>query len=539
MIALYIRLSEADQDLSEEKEESNSISNQRAYLREFVSAHPEWKDETVEEFVDDGYSGTTFNRPAFQRMLSLIKQRIVNTVIVKDFSRFGRDYIEVGDYMERFFPFMGVRFIALMEEYDSDRREVGDDQDLTIVMKNILNSYYSKDLSQKITSTIRRRRANGEFIYAARPFGYLIDPEDSTKVIMDPVAGPYVRLIFDLALQGKNTREIAIILNEKGIPTNLEYNRRAKVKGKITRPASKDSHLWKTQGVVAILKNDFYCGNYVSGNCRRVATGHTKMRKLREDEVVRIANHHPAIVSVDEFERARKVIQTSQARTNNKPASMYPLRGKLLCANCGRVMTRNERSVIGSYYTCPLMYKLRDDFGCSKERYNEEDLEALLLRQLKLWFQLVMDLDMEVKQRDLERAVQVAEIQDRIERLQVKQKETQRKKVALYECYSEGEISSEEFIPERDRLSAEVDGYRAKIEALFKEEQNLRLGKSKRLGEFEHLLVQVRIFNKEEKLTREMTEAFLDHVSIMDPEHMEIHWRWQDLVDEIRGKEGR
>lgn len=160
MIALYIRLSEADQDLSEEKEESNSISNQRAYLREFVSAHPEWKDETVEEFVDDGYSGTTFNRPAFQRMLSLIKQRIVNIVIVKDFSRFGRDYIEVGDYMERFFPFMGVRFIALMEEYDSDRREVGDDQDLTIVMKNILNSYYSKDLSQKITSTIRRRRAN-------------------------------------------------------------------------------------------------------------------------------------------------------------------------------------------------------------------------------------------------------------------------------------------------------------------------------------------------------------------------------------------
>lgn len=150
-----------------------------------------------------------------------------------------------------------------------------------------------------------------------------------------------------------------------------------------------------------------------------------------------------------------------------------------------------------------------------------------------------MDLDIEVKQRDQERAVQVAEIQDRIERLQVKQKEIQRKKVALYERYSEGEISSEEFIPERDRLSAEADGYRSEIDVLFKEEQNLRLGKSKRQGEFEHLLVQVRIFNKEQKLTREMTEAFLDHVSIVDPEHMEIHWRWQDLVDEIRGKAGK
>lgn len=539
MIALYIRLSEADQDLSEEKEESNSISNQRAYLREFVRSHPEWKDEVVEEFVDDGYSGTTFNRPAFQRMLSLIKQRIVNIVIVKDFSRFGRDYIEVGDYMERFFPFMGVRFIALTEEYDSDRREVGDDQDLTIVMKNILNFYYSRDLSQKITSTIRRRRANGEFVYAARPFGYLIDPADSSKVIVDPVAGSYVRLIFDLALQGKNTREIANILNQKEIPTSLEYNRRTKVKGKMTRPASKDSHLWKTQGVVAILKNDFYCGTYVSGNCRRVATGHTKMRKLNEDEVVRIENHHPAIVSVEEFMKAKQVIQPPHNLSGTNPVIMYPLRGKVLCASCGRVMSRNDRRVIGSFYMCPLVYILKDGIGCTKERYNEEELEAIVLRQLKLWFQLVMDLDMEVKQRDQERAVQVAEIQDRIERLQVKQKEIQRKKVALYERYSEGEIRSEEFIPERDRMSAEADGYRSEIEALFKEEQNLRLGKSKRQGEFEHLLVQVRIFNEEQKLTREMTEAFLDHVTIMDPEHIEIHWRWQDLVDEIRGKAGR
>lgn len=539
MIALYIRLSEADTDVGEEKEESNSITNQRAFLREYVRSHSEWQDEIVEEFVDDGYSGMSFDRPAFQRMLALIKRREVTTVIVKDFSRFGRDYIEVGDYMERFFPFMGVRFIALAEEYDSDRREVGDDQDLSIVMKNILNAYYSRDLSQKITSTIRRRRANGEFVYAARPFGYLIDPEDESKVVVDPVAGAYVRLIFDLALQGKNTREIANILNQKGIPTNLEYNRRAKLKGKNTRPSSKDAHLWKTPGVVAILKNEFYCGTYVSGLYRRVATGQAKMRKLNEDEVVRIENHHPQIVSVEEFEKAKQVIQAPRNSQSKKAVTIYPLSRKVRCANCGRIMSRNDRLVIGSFYMCPLVYKLKDNIGCSLERYKEENLEAIVLRQLKLWFQLVMDLNLEVKQREREFAERVSEIQDHINRLQVKQKSVQRKKVTLYERYSEGEIDAEAFIPDRDRLSAEADGYRSEIENLFKEEQSLRSGRSKRQGEFDHLLVQIRIFSKEEKLTREMTDAFLDYVSVVDSEHMEIHWRWQDLVDEIRRREGK
>lgn len=202
-------------------------------------------------------------------------------------------------------------------------------------------------------------------------------------------------------------------------------------------------------------------------------------------------------------------------------------------------MSRNDRLVIGSFYMCPLVYKLKDNIGCSLERYKEEELEAVVLRQLKLWFQLVMDLDLEVKQRELKLAVQVSEIQDRINRLQEKQKAVQRKKVALYERYSEGEIDAEIFIPERDRLSAEADGYRSEIENLFKEEQSLRSGRSKRQGEFDHLLVQIRIFSKEEKLTREMTDAFLDYVSVVDSEHMEIHWRWQNLVDEIIRREGK
>ena len=309
MIALYIRLSLSDTDLDEKKEESNSVVNQRSLLHDFVKEHPEFSGEEVEEFVDDGYSGTNFERPAFQRMIELVKQRVITTVIAKDFSRFGRDYIEVGDYMERIFPFMGVRFLSVGDAYDSDLHQVGDDKDLEIIMKNIINTYYSRDLSNKITSTIWSRRARGEFVYSGRPFGYLTDPRNSGNIVIDPTAGKYVRLMFDLALEGKETGQIADELNKRNIPTCGVYNHENNIAGK-SRSCGRskcEKYFWDAQKVARVISDQVYAEIYVSAKSRVIVPGFKKRRKTTPDEIVTIHNHHAAIVTEEEFNKAQEI----------------------------------------------------------------------------------------------------------------------------------------------------------------------------------------------------------------------------------------
>lgn len=206
---LYIRLSDADDDLKF-KTESESIANQRTLLYRFIRARREFDGYEVVEFIDDGYSGTNGNRPSFERMIESLKNGEANVVICKDFSRFFRDYVEIGDYLERIFPFLGVRFIAVNDGYDSDDYK-GSTAGMEVVMKYIVYSYYSRDLSQKIKTVMSTRKSKGEFVASQPPYGYMKDPDVKRKIIPNPDTAPVVRKIFDLALEGKTPTEIAVV----------------------------------------------------------------------------------------------------------------------------------------------------------------------------------------------------------------------------------------------------------------------------------------------------------------------------------------
>ena len=201
VIGKYIRLSQADQDLmkKENKSESESISHQKALIQNFINDSAELKDSMQYEFFDDGYSGTNFKRPSFERLLEKIKKGEINCVIVKDFSRFGRDYIELGDYLERIFPFMGVRFISINDHYDSNDYK-GRTSGLDVVMKNIVYDYYSKDLSMKVKTAKYQKMKQGKYLGGHVPYGLMKDPKDKHKLITDPEAAAVVREIFDMAI---------------------------------------------------------------------------------------------------------------------------------------------------------------------------------------------------------------------------------------------------------------------------------------------------------------------------------------------------
>ena len=224
MIGTYYRLSLADEDVGADKAESNSIQGQRGLVEGYIMARPELAAEPRQEYVDDGYSGTSTSRPAFQRLIQDAQDGKVKTIIVKDFSRFARDYIEAGDYMERIFPLLGVRFISVNDGYDSGMQAGNDVRGLEVAIKNIINASYSRDLSAKIVAADHVMQKKGMYLGGYRPFGFLSDPNDCHKLILDPVASRYVRLIFELALQGNRTGTIAKILNEKQIPTPAAYH---------------------------------------------------------------------------------------------------------------------------------------------------------------------------------------------------------------------------------------------------------------------------------------------------------------------------
>ena len=217
----YYPLSLADEDVGTDKTESNSIQGQRGLVEGYIMARPELAAEPRQEYVDDGYSGTCTSRPAFQR---LIQDGKIKTIIVKDFSRFARDYIEAGDYMERIFPLLGVRFISVNDGYDSGMQIGNDVRGLEVAIKNIINASYSRDLSAKIAAADHVMQKKGMYLGGYRPFGFLPDPNDCHKLILDPVASQYVRLIFELALQGNRTGTIEKVLKEGQIPTPEEYH---------------------------------------------------------------------------------------------------------------------------------------------------------------------------------------------------------------------------------------------------------------------------------------------------------------------------
>ena len=329
---LYLRLSIADGDLGKDnKDESNSIDNQRTLLVNFVQDRDDMSDEYI-EYVDDGYSGTNFERPAFKSMIEDAKTGKIDTIIVKDFSRFGRDYIGVGDYLEQVLPILGIRFISLNNNYDSNDY-LGKTMGMDMAIHNLVNNLYSKDISKKLKSALRVKWKNGQWTGGKPPFGYLRDSKTGEWLI-DPVAGKYVRTIFDKAIEGCSTSQISYYMNEQKIPTPGRYNKENGFTHYGYNQKMPESEiLWDCGMVRAILGRYEYTGALVQGKRQSIAVGSKVTRKSRDKDVVITKNVHPAIVSEEEYEIAKATIAFMK-KPDYRGARKFALKGKVRCGNC-------------------------------------------------------------------------------------------------------------------------------------------------------------------------------------------------------------
>jgi len=340
-IAIYIRLSKEDDKW---KEESNSIAMQRILLKEYAAKN--FEDYELTEFCDDGYTGTNFDRPGMQEMLEQTRNSGIDCVIVKDFSRFARDYIELGAYLEQIFPFLGVRFISVNDNYDSGNHQ-GSIADMDVNFKNLVYDLYSKDLSAKVRSSLSIRKEKGQYISANSPFGYEKDPKDRHSLLIAEDEAEVVRKIFSLTVEGYTSVEIARLFNETGVKTPIEFKIE---KGKTGRVPRGERFFWNSSTICHILRNEIYIGNIVQKKYTKDHVGGRNRLNPREEWLVTYGRHEP-IIDKTVFDKVQ------ENRGKKKPPQYnrrHPLAGRLVCGCCKRTL-RYYRG-LNPYFACAHRY---------------------------------------------------------------------------------------------------------------------------------------------------------------------------------------
>lgn len=527
---LYIRLSSADDDLKY-KSESESIANQRMLLQQFIRTRSEFASYEQVEFVDDGYSGTNDQRPSFERMIERLKDGEAKLVICKDFSRFFRDYVEIGDYLERIFPFLGVRFISVNDGYDSDDYK-GTTAGMDVVMKYIVYSYYSRDLSQKIKTVMSSRAKKGEFLGSYAPYGYMKDPDRKNHLVPDPETSPVVKRIFSLWLEGKPISEVACILNTDGVETPAAYfNRKFPNCGRFKKRSKESS--WDAQNVRAILERRMYTGAMVSNTRKWKGIDNPQTTMKPKSEWLVIPNCHEAIISEEDFEKADSLFRRLPKYEQTKLD--YPLRTLMRCGICGRSLQRNAR-VKKIYYECSKS-RFKQDTDCPiGEHFFEEDLERVVIRNLRDMLTILTDCNRKLKEAAARTIGTADNLKQTVLRAEKSIKKMQAERLDLYEKYSDGKISREEYLLRREKLTGEIASQEEDKKQALSQLSALEAQKN---PEMDIMAFEAERFLKAEDVNNQMLLFFIDRVYVFSGMRLEIRYRFSDeLIKLIRGTEG-
>jgi site-specific DNA recombinase len=378
--AVYLRLSKEDGELSGhgDKKESNSIANQKLIIKEFLKTMQEVV--TYDYYVDDGYSGANFERPDFKRMREDIYDGRVNMVIVKDLSRFGREYIDTGRYIQKIFPSLGVRFISVIDQFDSNAA-TSNDMHLLVPVKNFVNDNYCRDISQRVRTHQEAMRKNGLYIGAYVAYGYKKDSVDKNRILVDEYAADIVRKIFSWRLGGMNVYSIVNKLNELGVPSPMMYKRMQGINFK-TGFSEGYRALWCDSAVYGILKNKIYIGVLEQGKRNRISYKVKKTVDKPEEEWSVIEEHHEAIISRSDFEKVGQLAKRDTKRSKDE-TSVYLFSGMMICNECKRQMIRRCRKYKGKQYISYICSTYNKQQGCTRHSIKEEQITEIILAVLQ------------------------------------------------------------------------------------------------------------------------------------------------------------
>ena len=514
----YVRLSREDGD----KEESNSVTGQKDLIRDYLSRHEDLHERGMK--VDDGFTGSNFQRPAFQEMMGEVKAGKINCIVVKDLSRFGRNHLEAGEYIERIFPFLGVRFIAINDHYDSLHSRAESDE-LIVPFKNLINEAYCRDISIKIRSQLEIKRQRGDFIGSFTVFGYQKDPADRHKLVIDEYAADVVRDIFNWKLDGISALDIAAKLTASGIPTPMDYKQSLGMRYN-TSFRIKEKSVWDAAMVLRILKNPVYIGVLEQG---RITTPSYKVKRIVQkprDEWAVIENNHEPIIDKFDFETTQRVLamdtRTAQA---GQPVELFS--GITYCGECGGAMIRKTVPYGKKKYVYYVCANHKERRACYPHSLRTEALENIVLEALQAHIQEVCDLEDLSKLADSAQ-LQQAKMRKLQARLDKKQEEIDRMHTllrSLYENLADGILDQDEYKDLKKTYTQRREEAEQRAE-LLREEMDRESASmdTSWMEQFRHCRNII-------ALDRRLVVSLIVRVIIFRDKRVEIVYRWQNEFD--------
>ena len=519
-VALYARLSSEDGD----KTESNSITSQKEMIRDFVLKHNDMV--IISEFVDDGFSGVNFERPGFQRMMEDIKKKKINCIICKDLSRFGRNYVDAGRYLEKIFPFMGVRFIAINDNYDSDGEKSQQDS-LIIPFKNLINDAYCRDISVKIRSQLDIKRKMGDFIGAFAIYGYKKDSANKNKLVIDEESARIVEYIFNKRIGGMCNSKIAQKLNDLGVPCPMEYKRKNGMRYQ-TGFRTNEKAYWTPVSIMRILTNEVYIG--VLCQHKRGTPNH-KIKQIveydRNDWII-VENNHEPIIDKKDFDTVQLLLKRD-VRTSPQSDNVPLFSGFVFCGDCGCNMVRKTVPSGGKKYHYLVCSNNKNNKECSPHSFSEDKLTKIVYQLVTDHIENVSHIDKvleyinklpEKQRRAFNYETQIAKLENEIQRFKDL-------KLNLYSDLADGVISREEYKEFGAGYDRKIAEHQRSI-AILNDEKQQAIDTTGSQNEW------IRAFREYENITelhRGVIVNLIEKIIIYDTKHIEIKFRYQDQFE--------
>lgn len=522
LAAIYLRLSNDDGD----KAESDSIRNQRSLLQDFVSKHSELS--LIEEYVDDGYSGANFERPAFQRMMEDVRNHKINCIIVKDLSRLGRNYIETGRYLEKIFPVLGVRFIAVNDHYDSADTKNDADQ-IIVPFKNLINDAYCRDISMKIRSQLEIKRKKGEFTGSYASYGYAKDPVDKNHLVIDEYAAEIVRFIFNMKMDGYSADRIAMKLNEMGVLTPMEYKRSCGFNYTCGFRSYKDAK-WCATSVLRILKNELYVGTMVQGKTRKINYKVKACMDVRPEDWVKVEGTHEPIVSRELFECVQNLMKLD-TRTSPEEEMIYIFSGLLRCGDCGQNMVRRVVKKKGKQYRYYHCSTYKNKGGCTSHNISDAKLQKVVLEAIQKQIALLVQADAIMAQIENipQQQFGVKLLDSQIRTLNAEVQKYKDLRNNLYQDMVDGIITREEYRDIKQTFTRKMERAEESIRELETKKRRLlsnEMRTQKWVEEFKNC-------RNIESLDRKVTVMLIERIVIYSSDRIEIHFNHADEMTEL------
>ena len=531
----YARLSIFE---TRDRADSEALQNQKELLRQYIANAPDL--QLVGIFEDNGQTGTNFDRAGFETMMETVRSGKANCIVVKDLSRFGRDYVEAGNYLEHIFPFMGVRFISISDGYDNADATTADC--LTVALKNMVNQMYSKDISRKSGSVLREKIRRGEFIGAFASYGYRKDPADGHRIVVDPEAAGVVREIFRRKLEGQGDTAITRWLNAAGVPSPGCYRYQ---KGIILDKRFARYKPWLVQSVKDILRNEVYLGRMVQGRRRSEFYAGRPDKRLPRDEWTVVENTHEPIISRKDFDAVQAICVERNAayrarlgKYDHLGKRENILKGLVYCSDCGRTMVRYKQVSHGKnvsyYYLCPSYAAMLEQSGCSykflPEDFLLDSLEQVIQKEIEQAVDmtaLAKRLSARVSGKTDQGAMMLKKLNAQLERVEETRRNAMRDYLGGQMEQTDYELLKECCLGEAEELKKQIFDLREqqRYQAETLTEKNPWLAAFGGLGRPFHL-------------TKELAASLIERVTIYGNNRVEILLRFRDEREQLLAAAG-